>query len=144
MSRKVIIMFERFTQKFSRSCVPLLVVLALPLAGCVADQWAEDEAPVAPYGGSKSHPIKVAGNRATVAGCGDWTEDVTETYDNSMMANHGCAVQSNIAAMAANPNDLVRRRRMSRSPAAPRVGSLKALTGAGAAASTAASPLAKP
>ncbi len=38
--------------------------------------------------------------------CGQWTEDATETQDNRLAPNHGCAVQANIAAMVANPETL--------------------------------------
>jgi type IV pilus biogenesis protein CpaD/CtpE len=142
MSRKVSIMFKSLTQKLSRKAAPVLLLLALPLAGCAADQWAADEAPLVPYGGSKMHPIKVVGNTASVEGCGEWSVDGTDTYENSMSPNHGCAVQANIAAMAAYPKDLVKLRRMSRPPAGSRVMAVKAISAPGAAASTANTPLA--
>ncbi len=39
--------------------------------------------------------------------CGDWSEDVTRTKQNLPYPNFGCASQRNIAAMTANPTDLV-------------------------------------
>lgn len=39
--------------------------------------------------------------------CGDWSEDVTRNRQNLPYPNFGCASQRNIAAMAANPTDLV-------------------------------------
>jgi Pilus biogenesis CpaD protein (pilus_cpaD) len=83
----------------------LLLFLAVPVTGCAIDSFEEDQA-MQPYGGSKLHPIKVANGKATVEGCGDWSENVMHTSSNEMMANHGCAVQANIAAMAAYPEDL--------------------------------------
>lgn len=39
--------------------------------------------------------------------CGDWSEDVTRNKQNLPYANFGCATQRNLAAMAANPMDLM-------------------------------------
>jgi Pilus biogenesis CpaD protein (pilus_cpaD) len=137
-------MFKSFSHKVSRSMAPLLLVLTLPLAGCVADQWAADDAPPVPYGGSKAHPIKVVGNKASVENCGDWSVDSTESYENTILPNHGCAVQANIAAMAAYPQDLVKLRRMSRKPAEPRVAGIKVISAPTVASATSSSPLAQP
>lgn len=103
------------------SCVrPLVAAIAMlfaaSLAGCVADDIAADDT-IMPYGGSKTHPIKVVNGKATVEPCGIWTKDVADASENGMSPNHGCAVQANIAAMTAYPNDLVKLRRMSPSPA---------------------------
>ena len=99
---------------------PLLAIMAVllvaPLAGCVADDLTADDN-IMPYGGSKTHPIKVANGKAYVENCGQWTEDLGDTASNAMSMNHGCAVQANIAAMTAYPNDLVKLRRMTPSPA---------------------------
>jgi type IV pilus biogenesis protein CpaD/CtpE len=87
-----------------------LLCLALPLAGCATDTMFADDTPV-PYGGSKMHPIKVQNGRASVENCGEWPNNIADTESNQMNANHGCAVQSNIAAMAAYPSDLIGKRR---------------------------------
>jgi hypothetical protein len=134
-------MFKSFSPKMTRSLGTVFLFLALPLAGCVTDQWAEDDTPLTPYGGSKLHPIKVVGNKATVDDCGLWPIDSTDSQSNVMLPNHGCAVQANIAAMTAYPQDLVRLRRMSRSPATPRVAAITAIS-APAATSSGASPAA--
>jgi type IV pilus biogenesis protein CpaD/CtpE len=84
----------------------LLLLATLPLAGCAADNFFADET-ISPYGGSKQHPIKVANGKASVEDCGQWPENVGDTETNELHANHGCAVQSNIAAMAAYPQDLI-------------------------------------
>lgn len=39
--------------------------------------------------------------------CGDWSENLAFTADNQTPENFGCAVQHNIAAMIADPRDLV-------------------------------------
>jgi type IV pilus biogenesis protein CpaD/CtpE len=128
-------MFKCNSSSMFKSWAPLFLVVTLPLAGCAAtDQWAQDELPLTPYGGSKLHPIKVVGNRAIVEDCGQWDVDSTETDYNLMMPNHGCAVQSNIAAMAANPKDLVKRRRLTRGEAIQRVKAINALSGSQSAA----------
>ena len=45
--------------------------------------------------------------RAGTTACGDWSEDLAFTLDNKTSANLGCSVQHNIAAMAADPRDLL-------------------------------------
>ena len=69
---------------------------------------------------------------------GDGSEYLDPEGDNELLPNHGCAVQANIAAMTAYPQDLVKLRRMSRAPAESRVAAVKALSGAAAASSSAA------
>jgi pilus assembly protein CpaD len=39
--------------------------------------------------------------------CGDWSENLAYTADNQTPRNFGCAVQQNIAAMVADPRDLL-------------------------------------
>lgn len=39
--------------------------------------------------------------------CGDWSENVTRNPDNLPYPNYGCASQRNLAAMIANPTDVV-------------------------------------
>jgi hypothetical protein len=78
---------------------------ALLLSGCtVNDIQAENH--YVPYSGSDKFPITVANGKASTKPCGDWSEDVTSTFNNTTMKNHGCAVQHNIAAMIAHPNDI--------------------------------------
>ena len=45
--------------------------------------------------------------QARTAACGDWSEDLAFTADNSTASNFGCANQHNIAAMVADPRDLL-------------------------------------
>jgi len=45
--------------------------------------------------------------------CGEWNEDVMDTVENRNYQNFGCATQNNLAAMIANPADLLGPRGMS-------------------------------
>jgi pilus assembly protein CpaD len=44
---------------------------------------------------------------ARTEACGDWSEDLAFTAENQTSKNFGCSVQHNIAAMVADPRDLV-------------------------------------
>jgi pilus assembly protein CpaD len=56
--------------------------------------------------------------------CGDWSKDATDSSSNEPMPNFGCAVQANIAAMLANPEDLTGSR--ARSPGIASVNAIQA------------------
>ncbi len=88
-----------------------LVAAGLFLSGCTAHDIALEEK-YEPYAGSDRYPIKVAHGKAHVKPCGDWSDDQTYKPLNDNLSNHGCAVQSNIAAMVSDPNDFVRPGRM--------------------------------
>ncbi|GAA3250424.1 hypothetical protein GCM10020258_05270 [Sphingomonas yabuuchiae] len=45
--------------------------------------------------------------RATVPGCPDLRSDTALDWDGKTSSNHGCAINRNLAAMVANPTDLV-------------------------------------
>lgn len=51
--------------------------------------------------------VVVSRTRAEVPGCPDWSVPATPNYNNRSMSNFGCGVNSNLAAMVANPEDLV-------------------------------------
>ncbi|HVF83477.1 MAG TPA: CpaD family pilus assembly protein [Sphingomicrobium sp.] len=51
--------------------------------------------------------VVVSRTRASVPGCPNWSEEGAPNYNNRMISNYGCSVNSNIAAMIANPQDLV-------------------------------------
>ena len=51
--------------------------------------------------------VVVARRRATVPGCPNWHNPSQPDWDNKSMSNFGCGVNSNLAAMIANPEDLV-------------------------------------
>ncbi len=52
--------------------------------------------------------IVVSRMHASVPGCPDWSLDSANDYNANTSSNYGCAVNSNLAAMVANPGDLVR------------------------------------
>jgi pilus assembly protein CpaD len=51
--------------------------------------------------------VVVSRTRAGVPGCPNWSRPSSPNYNNELMSNFGCAVNSNLAAMVANPGDLV-------------------------------------
>ena len=51
--------------------------------------------------------IVVSRSRAGVPNCPNWHEQSQPNYNNHSMSNFGCAVNANLAAMIANPEDLV-------------------------------------
>ena len=51
--------------------------------------------------------VVVARRRATVPNCPNWSQPSQPDWDNKQTSNFGCGVNSNIAAMIANPEDLV-------------------------------------
>jgi pilus assembly protein CpaD len=66
----------------------------------------------APITGSTVPPgmvrVVVSRMKATVPGCPDFSRVHEPEFDNNTSSNQGCAVNSNLAAMVANPGDLVR------------------------------------
>jgi type IV pilus biogenesis protein CpaD/CtpE len=95
--------FPAVTAKLLATSV--ISILCVSLSGCVSDDMS-DVSTLKPFGGSKQHPIVIKGGKASVADCGDWSENLAQTEQNTFAPNHGCAVQSNIAALAAYPEDL--------------------------------------
>jgi pilus assembly protein CpaD len=61
------------------------------------------------YPAPASAPVRLAyvKSYAHTKPCGEWSMDASDSARNVRMPNHGCAVQSNIAAMLANPEDAV-------------------------------------
>ena len=51
--------------------------------------------------------VVVARRRAEVPNCPNWSRPSSPDYANRSMSNYGCSVNSNIAAMIANPEDLL-------------------------------------
>ncbi len=54
--------------------------------------------------------VVVSRMRADVPNCPDWSRDASLEIGSNTSSNHGCAVNANLAAMIANPADLVRGR----------------------------------
>jgi type IV pilus biogenesis protein CpaD/CtpE len=89
-----------------------LAGIALGIAGCKSTEPDIDDfyVPTAHY---ERHPIIVTKSGAHAKDCGSWPEDLSRTSQNDQYENLGCAHQNNIAAMVANPRDLVRPRAQS-------------------------------
>ena len=69
----------------------------------VSDDSPVPGAPVAPG----TVRVIVSRMRATVPGCPDFSRDSSNEFDSNTSSNFGCATNSNLAAMIANPEDLV-------------------------------------
>jgi pilus assembly protein CpaD len=52
--------------------------------------------------------IVVSRMRATVPHCPDWSRDASNEFEANTSSDYGCATNTNLAAMIANPADLVR------------------------------------
>jgi pilus assembly protein CpaD len=61
------------------------------------------------YPGSANAPVHISyiSSYAKTKKCGDWSEDLTDTDNNTGYKNLGCAVQANIAAEIAYPETIV-------------------------------------
>ena len=55
--------------------------------------------------------VVVSRSRASVPTCPDWSSNSDRNYNASNHSNYGCASNSNLAAMVADPEDLVRGRK---------------------------------
>ena len=51
--------------------------------------------------------VVVSRTRAEVPNCPNWSVPASPNYSNRTMSNFGCAVNGNLAAMVANPEDLI-------------------------------------
>lgn len=51
--------------------------------------------------------VVISRSVATVPGCPDWSHRYSGNYGNNTSPNYGCAVNSNLAAMVANPDHLL-------------------------------------
>jgi pilus assembly protein CpaD len=51
--------------------------------------------------------VVVSRNVASVPNCPNWDRPAQPNYNNKMLPNYGCGVNSNLAAMVANPEDLI-------------------------------------
>ena len=59
------------------------------------------------YKGGAHSPVVLSFSRkfAVTKECGDWSDNLSETYSNQNYTNFGCAQQHNLAAQVANPSD---------------------------------------
>lgn len=92
-----------------------------PAGGMVGNAVAGRVAQLLEQEGVAPHRIKHASYKAGAHGpvvisftrkfavtreCGDWSDNLSETYSNQNYANFGCAQQHNLAAQIANPSDI--------------------------------------
>ena len=70
----------------------------------LSDETPPSAAPVAPG----TVRIVVSRMRARVPNCNDWSRDSSVDYEQNTSSTYGCATNSNLAAMIANPQDLIR------------------------------------
>ena len=84
--------------------------IALGAAACSSLEPDRDSVyePIAHY---ERHPIIVTKSGVYAKDCGNWTEDLTDTWRNKQYENLGCAQQNNIAVMVADKDDLWRPRK---------------------------------
>lgn len=68
----------------------------------------------APVTGGKVAPgmvrVIVTRSKASVPSCPDWSSSGDANFNSSNHSNHGCSINSNMAAMIADPEDLLRGR----------------------------------
>ncbi|NNE23437.1 MAG: CpaD family pilus assembly lipoprotein [Rhizobiales bacterium] len=76
----------------------------------------------ATYGGHGPVIVSYKRHFASTNECGDWSEDLTVTFENTFPPNYGCASQHNLAAMVVNPKDFVQPRTSAPSDATRRAG----------------------
>ena len=51
--------------------------------------------------------VIISRTKAEVPGCPDWSRSMSEDFNSHAMSNYGCGVNTNLAAMVANPGDLI-------------------------------------
>lgn len=77
----------------------------------IAGQYGMLVSPGAPVTAGAVQPgmvrVVVSRRRAEVPGCPNWSRPSQPNFNNESMSNYGCAVNSNLAAMIANPEDLI-------------------------------------
>lgn len=76
--------------------------------------------------------VVVTRSQASVPSCPDWSTTHENNYNSGNHSNHGCASNSNLAAMVADPEDLVRGResgRLDRNSGKAAVNAYKTKTG---------------
>ncbi len=89
---------------------PAVRQTVLKLAGeygiLVGDTAPVTNGPVAPG----TFRVVVTRSSASVPSCPDWSTTSERNFDSSNHSNHGCSINSNMAAMIADPEDLLRGR----------------------------------
>ena len=86
------------------------------VSGRVVTQYYDGSA----YGSSAPIRLSYRAVAASTAPCGNWPGDLAETAENRHYYDYGCSTQKNLAAIIANPVDLMGPRQMSQIDAAQR------------------------
>lgn len=77
----------------------------------IAGRYGMIVTPGAPVTAGPVHPgsvrVVVARRRAFVPHCPNWSRPSQPDWNNQSMSNYGCSVNSNLAAMIADPEDLI-------------------------------------
>lgn len=105
--------------------------VAEEIAGLMLQQGvSRDMIRMGTYPAPASAPVQLAyvKSYAHTKPCGEWRENAADTGSNLPMSNHGCAVQSNIAAMLANPENIVQPEPVSPVPAANGTAAIKKIS----------------
>ncbi len=91
------------------------------------------------YPGPSKGSVQLSYTRsvAVTEECGDWSQNMSNSSSNESYPNFGCSIQSNIAAMAVNPNDFVVPRPTTPALAATRTPGVAATMAAAASATSA-------
>lgn len=80
--------------------------------GAIASRYGlivSDDAPTtAGYVNAGTARIVVTRAKASVPGCPDWSAQSDVNLNNATSTNYGCAINSNLAAMVANPEHLIK------------------------------------
>ena len=83
----------------------------------IAGRYGMMVAPGAPITAGPVQPgsvrVVVARRRAVVPNCPNWSRPSQPDWNNQSMSNYGCSVNSNLAAMIADPEDLIHGRESS-------------------------------
>ena len=109
-----------FSQILRPANLVMAVVSASLLSGCVAQDLALDDGFV-PYTVDDRYPLTVVNGKAVRKPCGKWPANLANTSKNERFTNHGCAVRANMAAMIANPDDIIEPHPIALAPAPSRV-----------------------
>ncbi|NMD06761.1 MAG: CpaD family pilus assembly lipoprotein [Phyllobacteriaceae bacterium] len=105
--------------------------VAEEIAGLVLQQGVPREMiRMGTYPAPASAPVQLAyvKSYAHTKPCGEWDSDAADSGKNEHLSNHGCAVQSNIAAMIANPENIVSPAPVSPVPAASGTAAIKKIS----------------
>ncbi|MCI5078035.1 CpaD family pilus assembly lipoprotein [Oricola sp.] len=83
------------------------ILQALADGGAPRSRIAVQHYDASAHGSAAAVRLSYAGVTASTTPCGNWPDDLTETVENRNYADFGCSSQQNLAAIVANPGDLL-------------------------------------